>query len=386
MSAAFLFGCSGGSVPAEGDACDTLADCAAAEGLSCRGDTCARVTCERSSACPAGAACVDGVCDDPECAETADCTNDATCFEGDCRLDICSRTTDCEPGLVCSGSPPQCVDPPSECATDLDCPSGVFCKLPEASCAPLCDEESDCAGEAYCDGRFCREPCLQAAECPGDLACVEGRCVDPGDCNDVSCPAAVPFANPDSCTCQECLAEFDCAEDRTCVGGICRFCPLFADSAAECAERGFRFDGSCCVECLSDSDCTVGVALTCVRGACEVESGRECSGDGDCPAGQACDAGVCRKVGSGEACELQQDCAPGEGCYGDGRCWEVSDICDGCSAPGRCIAEDGDLAGTCAGCTDACDATSCPTGELCYLPDGAAEGTCVEASFTPNCP
>jgi hypothetical protein len=386
MVAAFFVACSTEPAPVAGDPCDSIVDCARGEGLACVIDTCEEVMCERSVGCPVGAACVDGRCDDPECADNADC-DDALCFEGDCRDDVCAGTDDCERGLVCRGTPPQCSEPLDVCGSDLDCPSGLFCKRPEGTCATLCDEESDCPGEAYCDGRFCREPCVATAECPGNRVCREGRCLESADCSGAACPVATPFVDPIDCSCRSCLADADCLGDgRRCLDGSCRFCPEQAESAATCTELGFLFDGECCVECLSDAQCTVGGEPACVRGGCSERSGRECGGDGDCPEGQGCSDGICRKSGSGAACALQADCPAGEACYADGRCWDEAATCDGCSAPGRCIAEDGDTEGTCEGCTDPCASDGCPAGDLCFIVAGATEGTCIAADFTPDCP
>lgn len=386
LALSVILGC-GEELPAAGDPCDSLVDCVAGERLSCLVDVCAEVPCERSASCPAGAACIDGVCDAPECASDTDCGS-GICFEGDCRQDLCSGNASCPVGLICRGTPPECVEPPDRCENDLECASNTFCKLPEAECVPLCDEESDCPGSSYCDGRFCREPCLTSSACPGTSVCVAGRCADPRACDGVSCSAAAPFVNPLDCTCRACLADGDCAlaDGERCVDGACSFCPVRTELPNACVDRGFLFDDGCCVACLSDADCVVGSKLECERGVCVEERSAECRSDADCPTGQACAEGTCRKSGSGQSCQRQADCPDAEGCYADGRCWGQSDVCGACSQPARCVAEDGDLEGTCAGCTDPCASESCPDGKICSIAPGEAEGVCLEVDFTPACP
>jgi len=372
------------SAPVIGDACSDLSDCAAARQLVCQAGECDRVRCTRTVQCPIEAACVGGFCDVPRCADDSDCTQGEACFEGSCRSDLCATNQDCGPDEICRANAPRtCVPPPSICASDDDCPLRRRCSLPAGECVPPCEFDTDCAAGRHCDfDGLCRRDCTSSSNCPGETVCARGRCLE-SDCVAGGCEATRPFRDPEDCQCVECLVDSDCVrEGEGCLdSGACVFCPRRA-SRPECEAAGLVFNAGCCSDCIDDVDCPLG--LQCERGRCVVGDPREC-GDEDCATGEVCDNGVCRLAGSLRPCTRQSDCPDGEACFGDQTCRVESDRCSGCVEPSRCVAEIGDTRGACVGCPRACETEGCADGEVCVIPDGAAEGFCAESLFS-GCP
>lgn len=139
--------------------------------------------------------------DDLDCEDDFFCGDDGFCAEG-CRLEggACGRER------VCDAETRNCIRPP--CASDDDCGPTLFCSLDV--CLPgcrrdpdncprgeICDEanrcvpedgpddpcvnDGDCAAEGagwICEDGVCEPPCLEHVECAGELACVEGRCIE----------------------------------------------------------------------------------------------------------------------------------------------------------------------------------------------------------------
>jgi hypothetical protein len=376
-------GCRRVEAPAEGDACATVADCAPTPRLSCRNGTCQEIRCRRSNECPSGAACIDRYCAAAECNVDGDCTDDARCFEGDCRSDLCRSVDDCGPGATCRGVPPRCQPPPSVCEEDGQCPADQGCKLPQAVCDALCARDADCESSEYCDGEFCRARCEQTADCLDERVCVQGECVPAPSCpSDETCPATLPFRQPASCDCVACLTDSDCLSERDefcSVDGECVTCQSRNDDPDACAEQGLRFQGGCCVACLVDADCPRELELVCEQGRCVTETQQSCAEDDDCEDDERCEGDRCVPTASLQPCSRQSDCPSDEACYDGGRCRAAGDVCGGCPAPSRCVAEPGDTRGTCAGCTASCAEAGCPDGQRCRLPEGATEGWCIDA-------
>ena len=127
------------------------------------------------------------------------CNNSDACAPGDvCRIDLVSTTT------LADG---RCGPRPDRCTTDQDCAEGVCWAIglcgPRVTSADVvdgalrpiahCATGTDCGPGGICDNQRCA-PCLESADCPGQLRCgEEGRCVEAASCvrNDRCFPANV---------------------------------------------------------------------------------------------------------------------------------------------------------------------------------------------------
>lgn len=151
------------------------------------------------------------------CADTEFCGADATCQARD---RTCSNTTECGPLDVCARplvvtstlTPAgDCVPTPGGCTTDAECdgvclavgicgPRAARATLDGAALVPraACAEASDCGLAGVCRGGIC-DTCDVNADCPGELRCVQGACLQPSSCTD----------------------DFQCFDGNICDGGGC---------------------------------------------------------------------------------------------------------------------------------------------------------------------
>lgn len=380
LAIALLVACEDEPVAQLSDGCQTIADCATGDRLACLNGICSRIACERTSTCPPDAACVDGFCDAPQCAQTTDCST-GICYEGECRLGLCEDVSQCESGQACRGEPPRCQEPPNRCLDDRDCPGGRGCVLALGLCELECRADDECGPGSYCDD-LCRPECDRDDQCLGSQICRDRRCQDTVQCSPISCARERPFQDPLTCECVGCVNDFDClVEGFACSDArVCTWCPLRAESDAACAAQGLTLQNGCCVECINDQDCAFGSNLECTSGRCVLANPSECAADEDCAANEVCDNARCRRAGSLSACGSQSDCGETEACHADGLC-RLEGECD-CESPSKCVAEPGDVRGTCAGCTEACTQDGCAPGELCVIPPGESEGFCADAAFS----
>lgn len=175
----------------------------------------------------------------------------------------------------------------------------------------------DCPSDRrFCDSGMCVE-CEVDAECPGNLLCVEHKCVPQPACASVGpgmCAGACPpgqSCDPEQCLCvgdSVCDGDEDCATGDTCDNGQCETpCDGNEDCAASADGPVCGQDGHC-ARCAGNSDCPVGI---CINGECgNCHSNAECAGlspychpefficspctvDYHCAAGQVCDDGFC---------------------------------------------------------------------------------------------
>lgn len=377
-----LVGCRDVPLPAPGDVCRDIADCALTEGLACLSGECVRQACVRSRSCPVGSACVSELCSAPECAVDADCDGDARCFEGDCRSDLCDSVDECAPGLACYGEPPLCREPRDVCSVRQECALGQACKMPQGICAEACDARGLCVSDSWCDRGVCRAFCETSLQCDDGEQCANGRCSVPRDCSDEPpCEDGLRLRDPISCECVACLEDIDCAVglNEACVQSECLRCEARETAPGVCMAAGLIERDGCCVECLGDGDC--GIGRVCDRGACIDPSNQSCQTDTDCFQGLICDGDRCVRSSSSMPCSVQGDCPTGEACFADGRCRAEPGVCAGCPNPSRCVAEPGDDRGACVGCSEHCTRAGCPAEQRCFVPEDAAEGWCVDAEF-----
>ncbi len=140
------------------------------------------------------------------CADDLDCADDAYCEDGFCAEGCRLEGGACGRERICNPETRNCERPP--CATDDDCGPTLFCSLdvclpgcrrdpdncprgeicneanrcePEDGPDEPCRDDAECAddGEGWiCEAGVCEPPCLAHGECPDDLACIEGRCVE----------------------------------------------------------------------------------------------------------------------------------------------------------------------------------------------------------------
>jgi len=255
------------------DACTDDEDCP--DGLVCReaGDDGRRLcvprdepapVCVRNEDCMAsGVECRDGLCVPSDlCEAEDDCADGEACIDGRCRPDddVCRFNRECADGRVCVDG--RCV---AECAGDDDCVEGEVCDLDTGFCTPApppppgtCTRDADCG-----DGEVCT-----------DSRCVDG-CRDDADCGEGRVCTPTLVCIPDTTRDVFCADDSDCRRGSACVDGICRipcddsdFCQRVA------AEIPFCFEGFC---------------------ASSNEATTDCARNADCPDGEICEDGVCRR-------------------------------------------------------------------------------------------
>ena len=227
----------------EGDACRQSSECG---DLVCVNQVCVErcqkrpcdtgYTCQESGVCVASEpecttarpcsgdrVCELGKCVDPECTTARPCSGDRVCELGKCVDPECTTARPCSGDRVCELG--KCVDP--ECTTARPCSGDRVCELGKCVASGttppdiVCYKDADCGEGFGCDQKKCvyYDSCSKTRTCPGELVCVEGKCVveSPATCN-----KTLPCA----------------ASDETCVAGVCVRCSCESDET--CLP-----DGSC---------------------------------------------------------------------------------------------------------------------------------------------
>lgn len=261
-------------------------------------------------------------------------------------------------------------------------------------CAPAlvrgapCVRDSECPGELACLGGRCREECLQQGDCPQPARCVSigglGRCLydEENECVDsAGCGAAELVCQGGHCfnTCERCAELGAVCSDGVCVrtetvdasraprdgGGA----PVFSPHIG-CVDAGDCLEGEVCagddgarpvcrVPCVGPPDAGAAPATddacasrSCVRPADDF-SVAYCAltcdpfDPGSCPAGEACDRVPRLRPTTGEE-RLVWTCRVVQ--------TPTSTIDGPCNTmvPGRC-----------------------PAGSRCFSPSGAGDGLCL---------
>jgi hypothetical protein len=281
-------------------ACDTSADCEAAE--HCVAGKCApHFACVDDTDCAGGLICDAGICLQgrrPECTPgdstcapyrcgagstclrscigSQDCLTGNACESGTCvEMGECHATTAqyvCD-GYACVGG--ECL---TECEGEVDCIAGYGCV--EGECLQLltfgarCELDAECAASVCCANGASERRCLVscAALGPGDICQYDGECIS-GSCSQYFCAACTTAA---------------------CVDAVC------AD--VECG----TYQGASCGDCEGKSYCSGNRCVpACVSAECGVDNGVDC---GSCDDGEVCSVGTC----------VEQVCSPDDPYFCDG--------------------------------------------------------------------
>ncbi|MEO1266912.1 MAG: hypothetical protein AAFX99_02375, partial [Myxococcota bacterium] len=220
--------------------------CSCEEGYICdAGGVCADGTCveenctagELNCACQ-GNACLPGlrcgannVCEDATGYISGACFEDGTCNRGGrCDEEVCVRCTLGTPGCGCDDS--------GSCFVGAQC-LGEYC-VAESDIVPDPPEELDCytpcEESAVLDGIYheCGTDGLTDG-CLGDLVCLQGSCVLPGED-----PAVVA----------SCQSALDCPDFQNCIGGQCY---SECKTSADCSDGLQCFNHVCRVSCDTDA-------------------------------------------------------------------------------------------------------------------------------------
>ncbi|MGC6418351.1 MAG: hypothetical protein ACON3Z_14610 [Bradymonadia bacterium] len=354
------------------------------DGRVCLNERCDE-PCMENADCRGAQSCVDGVCTEPDfCNGPLDCNPGRVCVDGGCR-DSCERVP-CEGALLCSRETGQCVEA-APCLDNEGCFDGRVCEA--GNCNEPCLEPADCPGGMNCINSRCEEPdfCRGAFDCHVGRRCVEGACRD--ECVDGACIGTRVCDPTGLCVEGEgCAADRDCDGERRCrveagvcadicmvdaqcrgnlecgPDGLCRE-PRFCVEDDECAGDRLCLFATCYdVECQADGNCP-GDEL-CVGFVCVADRPGECA----CPEGWACDDGHCVQPAPCDAFNGEAGCPEGTMCTPGGHCAQCAvdaDCARGVCDAGDCVDPFG-----CEADEDCLDGRTCSNG-FCDLPRNACE-------------
>ena len=388
--------------------------------------------------CPANMNCQSGECVSESCSDQ--CSDEGTTqCAGSEGFEICqeqangclgwSTSVDCPDGTVCSGDAcvttcsDQCTDGATQCSglgatqtceeqssgcldwsSAVDCDGGQVCDDGQcvddgSGCSDACTED-----ERTCDGSGSFQVCLEqsngctdwsnAIDCPSDLSCESGQCVD-DDCSDQCTEGAIECVGDDFQVCQEqssgCTdwsAAVSCPAAMVCEDGGC-----VSDCSDACTEGAMQCAGDDAVEvCQEQSNGCTGwsAAITCPAdfgcddGSCVSDCSDECSaGDSQCDGD---DVQVCQEQSNG--CMGWTDpiaCTGGTSCDG-GSC--STSCTNACSSEGavQCV-DDGSIQACqeqATGCLDWSAPIDCPSGTSCDAGQCLSAGSCAPNTYQCN--
>ena len=178
----------------------------------------------------------------------------------------------------------------------------------------------------------------------GQVSCVDGNCVDPGECADAACVDDVcvetQLPTGTACSagvcspggdCVECNVDDDCFNGETCNVSDC-IPPGCMDGTMNGGETGLDCGGPCS-QCPNGGGCLT--AADCASGFCNGTQCAPCNGTLDCAAATFCNAQtqVCDPdLGTGSACTASNQCVSGN-CVDDFCCDTACDgTCEACSS------------------------------------------------------
>ena len=260
----------------------------------------------------------------------------------------CVVDRDCLSHEICHRSDGYCFIPPERCDEDAHCPRDQFCNLSTTLCRFIdsaCAIDTDCPVGLTCADHRCIPPCGGA--CAEGFDCIEERCVQPTCLSGDDCPPELPECIEGVCEARIDpppidLCDPECLPTEWCLEGRCGPRPACLDQPCP---QGLICAEDVCVDCTADGQCGAGQAcqlstMTCVPGrrgrpcvpcgSMEEEWGSSCGVDFTCVDG----ATGCRP-----RCELDDQCGTDEQCISEG-CVAQNDelLCRGgsCSQDVQC--------------------------------------------------
>jgi hypothetical protein len=313
--------------------CDGAGSCKKALGQACgsngicaNGNCIDGVCCGAALGCPVCQSCAvgaNGTCGNlpagPDNAAPNTCTGTSSCDgSGNCKK---SAGQVCGSNGVCANN--NCIDgvccgAVGGCPACQSCANGVNGTCGNLPVGPDSVTPNTCTGSATCDGTGnCKKANGQV--CAVTTECATGTCVDGVCCGVASCPACkscaigangtcgdIPSGMTDSITPNTCTGTNECDGAGSCKAINGQSCATTADCAI-----GTCADGVCCgvTSCPACQSCALGATPgTCGSiGALQPDNvaPNTCNGINTCDG-----AGVC-KLGPGQACITDTQCANG---------------------------------------------------------------------------
>ena len=295
--------------------------------------------CSVDEECPTNKMCKNSVCVNPclvedPCPVTAECyaeNHKAMCrcppgMQGDpyvrCLVVGCRSNPDCPTDKACVNT--VCVD---SCLYTNDCAPNAECYVFQHTAGCRCPPELPYGDPRFmCEGKkiISDDPvpeCRSDGECPSQLACINGRCVNPchilDPCHDTAecqvidsvpvrtmvcvCPDGFIMGRNDTCVLVDlklppgCRSDSQCGESLACVNKMCKD-PCDCGDNADCEIVNHRPVCTCQVGFQGNPD------IGCFPIGCQV--------DNDCEDDKACYEGVCANP-----CLVNDPCAANAECY-----------------------------------------------------------------------
>ena len=315
------------------------------------------------------------------CSEGSDCLNGGVCASGSC---VCVAGFS---GRLCEVSPDRCQWPvPVHCAGSARCVDGV-CVRPEPCDDISCGDHGSCAyGVCVCDSGWSGEDCLDVDECASQPCYNGGACFHSGDVteSDVSslgaawsgqfvCACASGFSG-DRCQCPDCGQHGSCQPDS----GMCQCLAGYAGMSCEydindCHSAPCEH-GSTCIDGVDSYECT---CMPGFGGASCDENIDECA-SAPCRNGGTCEDLVesytcnCLATFAGTECEISMDACYSMPCANAAEC-ALTDSGDGF----LCRCAHGFEGSRCEHNIDDCASQPCANGARCVDTTGGFSCACT---------
>ncbi len=384
--------------------------------------------CSSGNACKTGERCQTGVCTG---GSDVICGTDSTCATYDCDPASGCFTTNTAAGILCAPTTCQgdqevrtACDGVGSCVAGAPIPCAPYlCNAEGSACRTSCASDSDCQGDAYCDGGTCLEDRAQGTACQRNEQCLSNSCVDGVCCAQASCGTCeacnvagavgtCTIAVGHTCTpADACYTSGTCATDGSCTPTVAKVCPELECNSVVCQNGDCQYTPSDFGESCGSGGTECNPTI-CQSGRCEAAldttTGDTCGGGtglcygGACCQGLTTEAGPCQ-VGYGACCQ-NESCCGGACC--DHTCWfDVSDgeFCCGTNSSTRCgntccfdgrVCHESGGVHTCAFSEQICDnnvlchdqccvhsggqRTCCASGQICSVNGcAAADRTCM---------
>ena len=241
--------------------CFTDSDCPGSE--FCLYGSCQyREFCIQDEHCPVGYACLQRVCIKSMC----NCKNFEKCYKNQCyRETICYSDRHCPQDMKCNpetktceitNCQEKCASISLKCSPEIQLCIPIFmcfntkdCKGSEV-CNPvlnICEKKDNC----YLDGKDC--PNCEDVPCPNNFKCIKGKCQETYSCLDFPCQApqiCIEHQNQFKCITPGCNGDKDCPYDMHCSEGRC-------------------VDHKCNQLCSGDKQCRNGICQLIMKCPCQ---------------------------------------------------------------------------------------------------------------------